>query len=247
MSYKEEMVRRYYTSHYNRFNPSNADLWGWVQRRLEYNFGQYVDTLDPEGVVLDLPCGIGYLEHYLLKKQFTTIQAVDLSEEQLEVARNLLASKYDNYQGSVTFIHADALTHLASGNRYSAIFMIDFIEHLTKSEAARVLILAHSALVTGGLLFIRTPNAERPMFGRFYDDFTHETPFTICSLRQLIKIAGLHIEQIDYERTGYILEEVGCYQKCKRSLHRLGQRCLGAVIGLRPEGFSENLICIARK
>src|SRR3989344_8961957 len=47
----------------------------------------------------------------------------------------------------------------------------------------------YGALREGGVLVVKTPNAESPMTGRLrYGDFTHDTSFTGQSLRQLLMV-----------------------------------------------------------
>lgn len=78
--------------------------------------------------------------------------------------------------------------------------MIDLIEHFTKSDIVDLMHLAHKTLKDGGVLLLRTPNAESPLFGRFYNDFTHETPFTRSSLQQILTTVGFQVLRIDFEK-----------------------------------------------
>jgi SAM-dependent methyltransferase len=240
------MLTSYHSIIYHKQIPTNQDLWDWVLERIEINFGEAIDNLGREGRVLDLPCGVGFVEHVLIKRGFKRIDAVDGSAEQIRVARERLKEAALIGEG-VRFMVSDAIQFLGQARGYDALFMIDFIEHLRKEEAIRVLRLSLQALDQGGRLFLRTPNAETPMYGRFYNDFTHETPFTRSSLEQCLNLAGFDVVSVEFERVGTVKHLSGPLSGFKRCVYRAGIGILGRFLGMPSGAFSENIVCIARR
>lgn len=245
MNYHEKLINKYYSAHYSRFMPTTATEWQWVLDRIDLNFGKFFDALARNSLILDVPCGIGYLEHYLLKKGFTKIHAIDLSEEQIQVAKSKLQEYGLEYNDKVEFHIADAFEYLMVNDGYAAIAMIDFLDHLEKDKILEILDLANKALRAEGLLLVRVTNADNPMWGRFfYRDFTRQTPFTPDTLRQCLSVTGFDVVKIDYEalpKRGKALSQV------KQGIRWIGLWLLGKFLSLPPAAFTEDLIAIARK
>lgn len=245
MNYSKRLVEQYYSTHYNRFMPTTAEGWQWVLDRIDLNFGKFFDTLPRNSPILDVPCGVGYLEHYLIKKGFTNIYAVDLSEEQIHIAKLKLQEYGLKYDGKVNFRIADAFEYLRTNKGFSAIALIDFLEHLRKERVNEVLDLANRALQERGLLFVRVSNADNPTWGRFfYRDFTHETPFTPNTLHQCLSITGFEVLRIDYEilpKPNKVLALV------KQRIRLMRLWLLGRFLGIPPQAFNEDLIAVGKR
>ncbi len=247
MEYRKEMLKSYYSSHYKRLLPDSQAKWKWVIDRLEINFGNYLNILPKDASILDLPCGVGYMEHYLLDRGFTNIYAVDISEEQILAAKEKLKEYGMEYEAKVKFLVSDAFRFLKEHKEMDVITMIDIIEHFHKDGVMQLLKLAKRSLKDDGLLMLRTANSESPVFGRFYNDFTHETPFTISSLLQCLAQAGFDVVNVGFEKEPYIGGKAWFGKEIKRAIHRLGLRVLGMFLGVPPGGFSENIVCVAKK
>lgn len=125
--------------------------------------------------------------------------------------------------------------------------MIDLVEHFKKSEVLELMRLAHKALRDGGFLLLRTPNAESPLFGRFYDDFTHETPFTRSSLRQILASLGFQFLKVDFERRPYIEGDKRFLEWLKRIVRSVGLTILAKFLDITPAAFSGDIVAIGRK
>ncbi len=247
MEYKEEMLKSYYSSHYKKLLPDSQAKWKWVIDRLEINLGDYLNSLPKYASILDLPCGVGYMEHYLLGMGFNNISAVDISEEQILAAKEKLKEDGLEYDAKVNFMVADAFETLKEHEGMDVITMIDMIEHFNKDDVIQLLRLAKGSLKDGGLLMLRTVNAESPTFGRFYNDFTHETPFTISSLLQCLTLVGFEVMKVGFEKEPYIGGRAWFGKEIKRGIHRLGLKVLGMFLGIPPGGFSENIVCVVKK
>lgn len=152
-------------------------------RFLDYFVGPWLRDLPKDAAILDLGCGAGHFLEYLRSRDFTGGSGVDLSREQLEIARGL----------GLQVEEASLFDALADARRvpYDLISAFDVFEHLTRDEIFRALDLARLRLRDGGRLFLQVPNGDTPFAGSvFWGDATHETNFTATSLRHLLESAG---------------------------------------------------------
>ena len=142
--------------------------------------------------VLDLGCGPGYLLKMLEEQGFTDVTGVDLSGEQLALAR-------DHCQHAA-ILQADMLQVLAAHPaHYELITAFSVLEHLDKNELYSFLELVIAALRPGGRFIIQTINAENPWgLALLYGDLTHETAFTPGSLAVALKAVGF----VEYQARG---------------------------------------------
>lgn len=141
---------------------------------------------------LDLGCGQGGLVAYLRQHGYDNAFGVDISPEQVAVARSL---------GRDYVAEGDVLATLAeSSESWEVLTAFDFFEHLDRQHVVDTLIAARRTLPPGGRLIARVPNAAGPLYGAIqYGDFTHRSHFTQRSLRQLTQVAGFE-EVIVLER-----------------------------------------------
>lgn len=248
MSYRKRLAERYWSTHYRRFEPATAAEWDGVVDRIDRNFGEFFAALPTNAQILDVPCGVGYLETYLVRRGFTNIQAVDLSEEQLDIARRRLRERELGIEGRVEFRSADAFEFLRRGDSYRAIAVLDFLEHLPKPEILTMLDLCHRALEPGGLLFLRVSNAENPLWAAaFYRDFTHETPFTSASLRQCLEVTAFEPLKIAYEVVPAVTPRSRPVTRLKQRLRSLGIALFGRLLPVPPGAFAEDLVAVGRR
>ncbi len=247
MRYRKRSVERYFSTHYHHYMPTTPEGWAWVIKRIDLNFGNALTAVPRDRSILDVACGVGYLEHYLLKGGFAQIHAIDLSREQIEAAEMWLQQLGIDYVGKVRFEVIDAFECLQKPDCYAAIAMLDFIEHFAKDEVLELLDRAHRALNTDGLLLIRTPNAENPMFGRFFNDFTHETPFTMASMAHCLTLTGFRVNHIGCEVLPGPPGPLGIRGRLDRWARSLGLRILGRLFEMQPETFSPDLVAIAQR
>ena len=142
--------------------------------------------------VLDLGCGPGYLLKMLEDLGITDVTGVDLSAEQLALAR-------DRCQHAV-ILQADMLQVLADHPaQYELITAFSVLEHLDKNELFSFLELVIAALRPGGRFIIQTINAENPWgLALLYGDLTHETAFTPGSLAVAFRAVGF----VEYQARG---------------------------------------------
>jgi 2-polyprenyl-3-methyl-5-hydroxy-6-metoxy-1,4-benzoquinol methylase len=140
---------------------------------------------------LDIGCGPGKFLYYLGKRGFSNIRGVDLSPENVEIAR----------KRGLDVECADALSFLKEtideGHTFGLISLQDVIEHFSKEDLVKLLTGVAEALEPNGILLIKTGNASSLLAtsGR-YIDFTHELMFTEESLRQVLLTTGFKEPEI---------------------------------------------------
>jgi 2-polyprenyl-3-methyl-5-hydroxy-6-metoxy-1,4-benzoquinol methylase len=134
--------------------------------------------------ILDLGCGTGQFLYLLEQLGYTHLIGVDLSSEQVEIARQWCSRAsiiYGNAKDLLTDHHA----------QFGLITAFDVIEHLDKAEAMEIFTLIEKSLQPGGRVIIQTPNASSPLAGAvMYGDFTHEWFYTPVSLGDVLRLNG---------------------------------------------------------
>jgi len=131
---------------------------------------------------LDLGCGGGNFLYFLRCQGFLDLQGVDVSQEQVALARGL----------GLPVTQVDVFEFLqACGRTYGLISALDLLEHLHKEELVELVGLIRERLDPGGIFLGRTPNGGSPLgAGVCFGDFTHETILTPESLRQVLRQGG---------------------------------------------------------
>jgi len=160
-------------------------LRGWLPRRKDV-------------VILEVACGRGRLLRFLKDQGYTDIAGVDISPEQVSIAKRVTENVVEN----------NALDFLESTEkRYDLIIGLDIIEHFTKDEAIRFLKASFKTLKAGGRSIIQTPNADSPWGGTIrYGDFTHEICFNPNALTNLLNLLGF--QQIEAREGGPVIHGV---------------------------------------
>lgn len=134
--------------------------------------------------ILDIGCGYGLLLKTFKSAGYNHLIGIDISEEQIEVAKKL--------NPEINFVCSNLISFLNNSNeKYDLITVFDVLEHLDKEEALTALELIYNKLNENGQLIIQTPNAESPWFGAVaFGDFTHEWFYTASSLEDVLKKSG---------------------------------------------------------
>jgi 2-polyprenyl-3-methyl-5-hydroxy-6-metoxy-1,4-benzoquinol methylase len=129
---------------------------------------------------LDVACGYGNLL-YLYKTNDIQAIGYDLDTSQVNLANRLgLNAKYGNIF-DINFYN----------NKFGVISCFDFLEHIDKNEAMKLLGKFHSLLEKEGYLFIRMPCGDSPFGLRdFSDDPTHKWVASQNCIKSILMIAG---------------------------------------------------------
>lgn len=139
---------------------------------------------DKTATILDLGCGHGTLAHFAQQAGYRNTQGVDVSGQQVELARKL---------GITNIAQGDLMATLKAlpSASLDTVVAFDVIEHFTKDELIDLVDAIHAVLKPNGCWIIHAPNANSPFVGAVrYGDFTHEQAFTPTSLQQLLKASG---------------------------------------------------------
>lgn len=133
--------------------------------------------------ILDLGCGSGEFLYFLQHEGYRNIYGVDISREQIELARQVGAGRVE--VGS-------ALSYLKQRpSCFSVINAQNVLEHFTRDELIEILDAIYASLQPGGILLAVVPNAASPWGMRTrYWDITHELSFTPSSITQTLLAVG---------------------------------------------------------
>lgn len=160
------------------FDESGSRRWGKAYRY--YLRGWLPDY--KEARIVDLACGGGRLLYFLKMQNFTNVRGVDISKEQVQLARQVVPD----------VIEADVIKFLERHrDTFDLIIGLDIVEHFKKPEVLNFLDACYAALRYNGRLILQTSNADSP-WGTMhrYNDFTHELSFGPNSLGRLLRLSG---------------------------------------------------------
>src|SRR3989338_7934924 len=192
-SYKERFYSKYVSTHNSKLYGPN-DM-GRVRAQYPVWDSQYGGFLseDKEARIADLGCADGGLVAWLHAEGFKNAEGVDVSGEQIAAGKAM---------GITALTEMDLREFLRlRPDHFDLLFLRDVLGHFPKEEVLEIVELMHASLKSGGMLVVKTPNAESPMTGRLrYGDLTHDTSFTGQSLRQLLEVHSFKDVEIYYMR-----------------------------------------------
>jgi 2-polyprenyl-3-methyl-5-hydroxy-6-metoxy-1,4-benzoquinol methylase len=180
--FRTELYERYVSTFKGSDAPtSSADrsaYFGWCH----YKYLPLIEGLPRDGPILELGCGPGDMLEFLGRSGFSSVEGIDLSEEQVQIAK----------ERGLNARVGDVSEFLESTpQRYRVILAVDFMEHFTKDELMRLVPMIRGALEPGGYLILQTPNGQGLFSNQVvYGDLTHLTIFTPESLKQLFRLSG---------------------------------------------------------
>ncbi len=242
--YYEKIYKNYFSWHYIDHLPRSKEQWDSVIARMDINLSKYFCNLNKDAFILDSGCGVGYLEHYLIKNGFTNIHAIDISKEQIEIAKKCLERNRINYNEKVEFKNVDIFEHLSLRNsKYDIITFIDVLEHFKKYQVFEIMELAYSALKENGTLIIRVPNMEHPFRSsyNYYQDFTHEIGFTRSSLKQCFLANGFKKAEVKFEKS------IPLTSKSKNILENSRRKLLSFILLTSSDSFNSDILGAGNK
>jgi len=150
-------------------------------------FGAHVAPLlprDQRAVIAEIGCGWGRYLVALAAAGYTRCEGVDVSEEQVRYARDVL--KLAN------IACADAAAWLGERReRFDCILALDVLEHLETDPLVTLMDAVRTALRPGGTVIVHAPNGLAPLSPLRHADLTHVRAFTVGSLAQLFRTVGL--------------------------------------------------------
>jgi SAM-dependent methyltransferase len=181
LKYRSRMYERYATNVQGEaggFDLQRVIRWG-------KSYDRYLRNWLPknkDAAIADVACGSGFLLAYLLEKGYENLAGVDISPEQVELAKRIHPN----------IVEGDICQFLKSHpESFDLVTAFDIIEHLRKEEALEFLDACYQALRPGGRVIIQTPNADSPWGVMIrYGDFTHEISFSPNSLKGAMRVCN---------------------------------------------------------
>lgn len=209
--------------------------WRWFDSK----YGPLFSSLNRTDVILDVGCGEGLMMAYLQMCGFTDVRGIDISSEQVELARA---------QGLAAQV-ADVFDYLQNTKTsFKLIVALDFVEHFRKEELLTLFDLFYQCLTPGGWLVLQTPNGSAVAAGRIiYGDLTHSTILNPGAMRQLLQYHDFG--EISFAETSPI---GGSPRAIARRLIWQMTRTVANLVRQAETGagdpiLTQNMICIARK
>jgi 2-polyprenyl-3-methyl-5-hydroxy-6-metoxy-1,4-benzoquinol methylase len=141
--------------------------------------------IDKSARVLDIGCGTGLLVNALRGFGYANVEGIDLSPQQIEVARaaGLPCTLVDEQ-----YVERRAGTEPGS---LDAVFLMDVLEHVPVASQMAFVGAIGRLLKPDGVLVISVPNANSSFASRWrYIDWTHCSAFTEHSLEFVVKNQG---------------------------------------------------------
>ena len=233
--FRDVLYQRYVSDFKGTRNLDSEGSFVWW----DHKYLPLLDDLDRAAPILEIGCGSGGLLGYLERRGFSHASGIDLSQEQVDLAR----------QRGVSADRSDAMDYLQyHTSEFAAILAVDVLEHLTKQELTQLAPRLYGALRPGGRLLIQTANGA----GLFpcqviYGDLTHLTIFTPESLQQLLSGAGF--SNFSFYETGPI--PIRLRGKLDAILWQAIKQAANTIrtieTGKRQSIWTENFICLAFK
>jgi cyclopropane fatty-acyl-phospholipid synthase-like methyltransferase len=195
--------------------------------------------LEKTSSMLEIGCGHGRILNYLKQKGFTNVKGIDVSEEQIELAR----------KNGLHAERADVFEYLKSQSpaNLDCIIAIDFVEHFTKEELLRLFELLHVAMKPDAVLLLQTVNGEG-LFPRqiIYGDLTHSTILSPGSMSQLLSATGFHdMKHIECAPVASGMK--GTLRSLAWNVIRAGANAIRRIESNKTQQiWTENFICSAR-
>lgn len=182
INHRTKLYEHYHSDFNSRISNINAKVLISLYHHYDIKILPFLKSFDKDINILELGCGPGYLLDYLKLKGFKNFKAIDISNEQIELAK----AKGHNVKVDDVFLYLKN-----SSEKFDAIFAFDLVEHFTKDELLELTDLVFNSLNNEGLLFIRTPNGQGIFPGQvIYGDLTHQTILNPNSLTQLLIQSG---------------------------------------------------------
>ncbi|MFQ5914082.1 MAG: class I SAM-dependent methyltransferase [Nitrospinota bacterium] len=240
LNYRQRLYKHYITTHFSSIRDTSIEACERHRRFFRAYFGPFLPA-DKNAAILDIGCGFGSFLYFLKKEGYRDVFGVDISPEQVEVARGL----------GINNAHCEDLEVFLQKHtgEFDCIAALDVIEHIGKEELFPILDAVQQALKPGGIFIMQAPNGASPLCGAIrYADFTHELAFTKESVGQVLRVAGF--ADIRVYPTGPVVH--GLLSACRWVLWQGIQILLRLYLAAEAGVFggyvlTQNLIAVARK
>tara|TARA_E500000178_G_C16960891_1_gene725961 strand:- start:110 stop:823 length:714 start_codon:yes stop_codon:yes gene_type:complete len=158
----------------NIYNPKDKPFTKYPEQLIRYLVKRY--KLSEKSKVLEIGCGRGEFIN-----EFINLNMDGYGIDESNIAKtnfpNILFSQVNLIKNKIPY----------DDNIFDVIYSKSVIEHFYYPE--KILTEAYRVLKPGGIIITLTPDWEY-IFKSFYEDFTHRTPFTSMSLKDIHLVCG---------------------------------------------------------
>jgi predicted TPR repeat methyltransferase len=237
--FRSELYKRYDSTYKVHISNFDEKLIQKMWKRFDKKYFPLISSFSKETPILELGCGRGYMLEYLRNKGFSNLKGIDISEEQISLARK---------KGFDVDI-ADANEFLQkNNNQFKIIIALDFVEHFYREELLTLFQGIYDSLKEGGLFFFHTPNGQTILtLDLVYGDLTHLTILTPNSAQQILRAVGFN--NIDFFETGPVAKNInGLVRLIFWKIIKLGYNLLRLIeAGSTLKILTQNFIGVGRK
>jgi uncharacterized protein len=139
-------------------------MFAWFKLRLDPMFPHLGDLVPDEGTVLDVGCGHGVADAWLLAhSDRTRIVGIEPDEDRARTAHWVLGNRGEVHEGAAPECWVDVAAN--------TVLCLDVVHHLSDPDLDRTLSLVEKSLAAGGRFVMRAtvPAAARPPFHRWVE------------------------------------------------------------------------------
>jgi 2-polyprenyl-3-methyl-5-hydroxy-6-metoxy-1,4-benzoquinol methylase len=181
--FKDRLYEQYVSTHFGRLHKPSLEMFESYARFYQATLLPFLPK-DKNAPILEVGCGLGQFLYFLKKQGYVNHLGIDIGKEQL-------ASCSDNVTPQVQWVPDTNQYLKEKRGAYSAIVLIDVLEHFDDGDLFPILDVILQALAPGGKIIVAVPNASCiPSLMTRYGDLTHHRLFTESSLSQLLLTAG---------------------------------------------------------
>ena len=153
----------------NIYNTTDRPFSSYPQKLIKYLTDNF--KISKGSKVLEVGCGRGDFINEFINLEMEG-HGIDISKASEKFFTKIQFSQVDLLKEKIPY----------EDNYFDVIFSKSLIEHFHYPE--KIMNEAHRVLKPGGLIITLTPDWEF-IYKSFYEDFTHRTPFTSTSLRDI--------------------------------------------------------------
>ena len=134
---------------FNQFAEEYADFT--FPNILQYELNRFISLIPKDSKILDLACGFGRDVHYFMDYGYEVL-GVDASENMIKEAQERVP------KGQFKVMHLESLD--LPKEDFDAIWSLDALSFISKTELPKVLTTLHDVLKPAGLIFISVREGE---------------------------------------------------------------------------------------
>jgi ubiquinone/menaquinone biosynthesis C-methylase UbiE len=163
------------------YDKKNKPYTAYPEKFVSYIFQKY--QMEENQSLLEL--GVGRGEHLrLFKESGLKVSGLDISKKSKELSPDM----------DIKVLDADSEKWPYPDNSFDFVYSKSFVEHL--HQPTKYFLEAFRVLKPGGTIITLTPNWES-QYKTFFDDYTHISPFTPISLKNIQTCCGLEHAKSD--------------------------------------------------